>query len=81
MNGPSTNSKRRLIMLKSLILAIAAASTLGGLAITSAHAIQFSDVPLHTTAALCAKIYDEARNEPNSVRDAKDAYITCIGRL
>jgi hypothetical protein len=68
-------------MLKSLVFAIALASAATGLAVPSANAIQFSDVPQHTTAALCRQIYDVARNEPNSVRDAKDAYITCIGRL
>ncbi len=68
-------------MLKSLAIAVALASSVGGFAVSSANATSFSDVPMHTTAALCRAIYNEARLEPNSVRDAKDAYITCVGRL
>jgi hypothetical protein len=81
LSGLPGNSSWRLKMLKSLVFFAAIATAAGGLAVPSALAIQFSDVPEHTTAALCRQIYDVARNEPNSVRDAKDAYITCIGRL
>ena len=68
-------------MLKSIVLACVAISAIVGLSVSSANATTFSDVPAHTTAAMCRALYDEARLEPNSVRDAKDAYITCVGRL
>ena len=68
-------------MSKTLILAIAFASTIGGFAASSANATSFADLPMHTTAALCRAIYDEARLEPNSSRESKDAYIACVGRL
>lgn len=68
-------------MSKSLAIALALASTLGGFAISTASATSFADLPQHTTAALCRAIYDEARLEPNSSRESKDAYIACVGRL
>jgi hypothetical protein len=68
-------------MLKSMMLVVSIASAAGGVSVQSASATSFSDVPRHTTAALCRKLYDEARSESKSSRDAKDAYITCVGRL
>jgi len=63
-------------MVKSLVLAVVVASTLAGLG-----AIPASAANVHTTAAQCQALYDQARNEPNSYRQTRDAYISCVGNL
>jgi hypothetical protein len=63
-------------MFKSLTLAAILTATVAGITVTPASA-----APGRTTAGQCQHLYDLSRNDSQSERGNRDAYIECVGRL
>jgi hypothetical protein len=62
-------------MLKSVTLAVVLAATLAGLSAIPANAAA------RTTAGECQALYEKSLLDPQSFRNNRDAYISCLGRL
>jgi hypothetical protein len=62
-------------MLKSLTFAIVIASAVAGLGAIPATAAG------RTTAAQCQALYDQSRLDPQSYRNTRDEYISCVSNL
>jgi hypothetical protein len=61
--------------LKSITLAVVLASTIAGLSAVPASA------RVRNTAAQCQAIYEKTLTDPQSFRQNRDDYISCVGNL
>ncbi len=62
-------------MLKTVTLAVVLASTIAGLSALPATARE------RTTPAQCQALYEQSRLDPQSFRNTRDAYISCVSNL
>jgi hypothetical protein len=65
-------------MFRTLTLAVVLASASAGFIAAPASAANLTG---RTSAAECQALYDLSRNDSQSFRNNRDAYIECIGRL
>jgi hypothetical protein len=65
-------------MIRTYILTVVLATASAGFVAAPASAAKLTT---RSTAAECQALYDLSRNDSQSFRNNRDAYIECIGRL